>query len=75
MNRLQALRNASGVFCWPIPKTSSPCSRIRLASRVKSLSDEISTKPSNRPECRMSIASITSAISDEFLPTVFAGEW
>ena len=45
----------------------APCSRMRLASRVKSLSELTRTKPSKRPECIRSMASITSAISDAFL--------
>ena len=70
MNRLQARRSDSGVFSSPMPITSSPRSRMRLAKRVKSLSEETSTKPSTWPECSRSIASITKAISDEFLPFV-----
>ena len=49
---MQTLRRLSGVLPSPMPITSSPCSRIRLASEVKSLSELTSTKPSNRPVCR-----------------------
>jgi len=70
MKRVQAWRKASGVFCWPMPKTSIPCSRMRAASRVKSLSEETRQNPSKRPECSRSIASITSVMSVEFLPVV-----
>ena len=48
---------------------------MRLAKRVKSLSDDTSTKPSTWPECMRSMASITKAMSDEFLPFVYAGWW
>jgi hypothetical protein len=43
---------------------------MREASRVKSLSDETSTKPSKRPVCIRSMASMTRLMSEEFLPTV-----
>ena len=75
MNRLHALRKASGVLSFPIPNTCSPCSRSRLANRAKSLSEETSTNPSNRPVCIRSIASITNAMSDEFFPFVYANCW
>ena len=51
MNRLHALQNASGMFVLPMPYTCSPCARSRLANRAKSLSEETSTNPSNRPVC------------------------
>ena len=70
--RLQTLRSASGAFFSPMPMTSRPFSRIRLASAVKSLSEDTSTKPSNRPVCRMSMASMTRPMSEAFLPTVLA---
>ena len=70
MNCLHALLKALGVLFFPIPYTDSPCSRMRLARRVKSLSDDTSTNPSNRPVCRRSIASMTSAMSEEFFPWV-----
>ena len=73
--RLQARRRDSGVRSWPMPITSSPSSRMRLAKRVKSLSDDTSAKPSTRSECRRSMASITKAMSEEFLPFVYAGWW
>ena len=70
MKRRQAWRKLSGVFCSPKPKTSTPCSRMRAASRVKSLSEETRQKPSKRPLCSRSMASITSVMSDAFLPVV-----
>ena len=73
--RLQTFCSDFGVFASPMPMTSSPASRMRLASRVKSLSDDTSTKPSNRPECRMSMASMTSPMSLAFLPLVFIVSW
>ena len=48
---------------------------MRLAKRVKSLSEETSTKPSTRPEYSRSMASITSAMSEEFFSLVYAGWW
>ena len=58
-----------------MPMTSKPSSRMRLAKRVKSLSEDTSAKPSTRSECSRSMASITKAMSDEFLPLVYAGWW
>ena len=48
-NRRQACLKLSGVFCSPNPNTSTPCSRMRAASRVKSLSDDTRQNPSKRP--------------------------
>ena len=48
---------------------------MRAASRVKSLSELTSTKPSNRPECRKSIAAITRPMSLAFLPLVLENCW
>ena len=74
MNRLHAVRNASGVFSLPMPTTWNPRSRSRLANRAKSLSEEMNTNPSNRLVCIRSIASITNAMSDEHirLPALLA---
>src|SRR3989338_5321554 len=47
--RLQTLRRLSGVLDSPIPITCKPSSRMRDARRVKSLSDDTSTKPSTLP--------------------------
>ena len=41
-----------------------------MASRVKSLSLETRQKPSNRPLCSRSIASMIIALSVAFLPVV-----
>ncbi len=49
MNLSQAVRNGSGVFFSPKPYTVWPDSRMREASRVKSLSLETMQKPSKRP--------------------------
>ncbi|MNC97371.1 hypothetical protein D3C83_150120 [compost metagenome] len=46
---------------------------MRLAKRVKSLSLDTRQKPSKRLECSRSMASITSAMSDAFLPVVKLG--
>jgi two-component sensor histidine kinase len=43
--RRQACLKLSGVLCSPKPYTSTPCSRMRAASRVKSLSDETRQNP------------------------------
>ena len=48
--------------------TRSPCSRIRLARRAKSLSDGTSAKPLRRPVCRRCIAPMTCVMSGEFFP-------
>ena len=55
--------------------TGSPCSRIRLAKRVKSLSDNTSTKPSKRPVCRRYVASMTCTMSGEFFPSAQTNRW
>src|ERR1700726_580136 len=73
MNLRHACRKLSGVFCSPKPKTSAPCSRRRDARRVKSLSEETRQKPSSRPLCKRSMASITRAMSDAFFPVVYPG--
>ena len=39
-----------GVFFSPMPMTYIPASRSRMARRVKSESEDTSTKPSTRPE-------------------------
>ena len=70
MNCLHAFLKALGVLFFPIPYTGSPCSRMRLARRVKSLSYDTSTNPSKRPAYSKSIASMTSAMSAEFFPWV-----
>ena len=49
MNRSQAWTKGLGVLRSPKPYTVSPDSRIRDASRVKSLSEDTMQKPSNRP--------------------------
>ena len=48
--------------------TGNPCSRMRLAKRVKLLSDNTSAKPLRRPVCRRCIASMTCVMSGEFFP-------
>ena len=68
---LQAARKARGVFSSPIPITVMPDSRRRLARRVKSLSLDTMQKPSTLLVYKMSMASMISAESVEFLPTVF----
>src|ERR1700758_723111 len=73
MNLRHACRKLSGVFCSPKPKTSAPCSRRRDARRVKSLSEETRQKPSNRPLCKRSMASITKAMSDAFFRQLCSG--
>src|SRR5687768_8768215 len=40
MKRRHACLKLSGVLCSPNPYTSTPCSRMRAARRVKSLSDK-----------------------------------
>ena len=50
-NTSHALTNAFGVLGSPMPMTNSPCSRTRVASRVKSLSLETMQNSSNLPEC------------------------
>ena len=69
-NLRHACLKLSGVFCSPKPNTSTPCSLIRAASRVKSLSDDTRQKPSNLPLWSKSIASMTSVMSEAFLPVV-----
>ena len=69
MKRVQAWRKASGVF--PADAVDvDPLLADAAARRVKSLSEETRQKPSNRPECSRSMASMTSAMSVEFLPVV-----
>lgn len=72
MKESHAFLNASGVFRSPNPYTVTPSSLIRVASRVKSLSDETMQKPLKRRVYSRSIASMMSALSVAFLPTVFA---
>ena len=59
-----------GVFFSPMPYTFIPASRRRMARRVKSESLDTSTKPSQLPEYRMSMASMIMAESVEFFPVV-----
>ena len=68
MKRVQAFRKASTALRSPKPYTSSPSSRRRWASRVKSLSELTSTTPSRMRLYIRSMASITSAMSEAFLP-------
>src|SRR5712675_157767 len=70
MDLRHACLKLSGVFWAPNPKTSAPSSRMREARRVKSLSEDTRQKPSNRPLCSRSIASMTNAMSDAFFPLV-----
>jgi|UPI0005A559AA hypothetical protein len=68
MNRWQARRAFRPVFCSLQVKTSTPFSRTRAGSRVKSISDEIGQNRQKGALCNRSIASITSAISEAFFP-------
>ncbi|MNN98781.1 hypothetical protein D3C81_2182530 [compost metagenome] len=68
MNFEQALTNASGVFFSPKPYTFTPSVSRRITSGVKSASLETIAKPSRLRAYSMSIASITIAMSDAFLP-------
>lgn len=70
MNLSQAVTKGLGVLRSPKPYTVKPCSRIREARRVKSLSLETMQKPSKRPVYSRSIASMIIALSVAFLPTV-----
>ena len=70
MNWSTARRSDSGVLRRPSPKTRLPDSRSRVASRVKSESEETSAKASTLPCHSRSMASMMSAESEEFLPTV-----
>src|SRR5580693_3413347 len=75
MNLSQAATKGLGVLRSPNPYTVRPDSRRRAARRVKSLSLETMQNPSNRPEYSRSIASMTIAVSVEFLPVVYANCW
>jgi hypothetical protein len=66
----QAATKGRGVLRSPKPTTSSPSSRMRRASPVKSLSLETMQNPSSRRECSRSMASMIIALSVAFLPTV-----
>ena len=70
MNLSQAATNGLGVLRSPKPYTARPDSRMRVARRVKSLSEDTSQKPSTRPLCSRSIASMVRAESVAFLPLV-----
>ena len=67
-NTLQAFLNAGGVWALPIPTTSIPDSRRRVANLVKSESDDTMQNPRTLPLCRMSMASMISALSVAFFP-------
>ena len=66
--RSQEARKDSGVFFSPMPITTLPASRIRVASLLKSPSLETIQNPSTSPEYKMSMASIIRPISEAFLP-------
>ena len=51
---------------------NSSCSRILLASQVKSLSEDKIQNPSTEPECSRSMASMVRKPSVAFLPAVKA---
>lgn len=70
MNLLQAATKDLGVFFSPIPYTDNPASRIRVARRVKSLSEDTRQKPSTVPPWSRSMASMIIAESVEFFPVV-----
>ena len=59
-----------GVFFSPMPMTFFPASRSRVARRVKSESLDTSTKPSQLPVYKISMASMIMAESVAFLPVV-----
>jgi hypothetical protein len=70
-NLSQAAMKGRGVLDFsPMPMTVSPPSRRRVASRVKSLSDDTRQKPSKLPVYSKSMASMMRAESVEFLPLV-----
>ena len=75
MNLSHAATNGFGVLRSPKPYTIRPDSRIRAASRVKSLSLDTMQNPSKRPEYSRSMASMTIAASVAFLPVVYANCW
>ena len=54
----------------PIPIMNSSCSRILLASPVKSLSEDTMQNPSTEPECSRSMASMIRKLSVAFLPAL-----
>ncbi len=70
MNWSTALRSEAGVLRAPRPITRLPPSRRRVARRVKSESEETRANASTLPIQSRSIASMMSAESEEFLPTV-----
>ena len=67
-NQAKATINGLRVFFSPMPITTIPASRRRVARRVKSLSLEIIQNPSTLPEYRISIASMIMAESVAFFP-------
>ena len=62
------MRHSSLLFSMPMPITSMPALRSRTLSAEKSLSLEAMITVSTPPCTSRSIAPITSAMSDEFLP-------
>ena len=64
----QAVRHSSLLFSMPMPITSMPAVRSRTDRAEKSLSLEAMMTVSTPPSTSRSIAPITSAMSEEFLP-------
>ena len=73
MKRSQDTRKDSGVFFSPMPMTTLPASRSRVASLLKSPSLETMQKPCTSPVYRRSMASMIRPMSEAFLPGVLLG--
>jgi hypothetical protein len=68
VNFEHALTNGSGVFFSPKPYTFTPSVSRRITIGVKSASLDTMAKPSRLRAYSRSMASITIAMSDAFLP-------
>ena len=68
MKLLHAVRHSALALSVPMPTTCRPALRSRTDREEKSLSLEAMTTQSTSPATSRSIAPMTSAMSEEFLP-------
>ena len=73
IKRSQETRKDSGVFFSPMPMTTFPDSRSRVASLLKSPSLDTMQKPCTESAYSVSIASMMRPMSEAFFPGVLLG--